>query len=644
MKNQRSRILAWLLAFSMVLAMMPAMLITASADEPVSAATWAKTDLKDIKSTDTVAITMTRGEVTYALPTTIDAEKQVALALVCTVKGNTLTMSGTDAQYGWHITAAEGSDGYYITTGENYLSLANMAKGVVIGKDVKAVWTVNEYGYLNADIVLPDKTVNRMLGVYVPTKEDQTPDWRCYSASSGVPSNIKDEALSFWVLGGTGSVPTPNPDPKPEPDPKPDPKPNPAAGEAAQLTELHSGDQVYICNPASGEKGKNRVMSGLGEDGKQFTSVEAEINDGILSVTAEMLALTVTMEPDGSCTFRDENGNYLTVNGKNDMTLESTASDASTWTLEAAKDKEGNEIAGSFLVKNAATFEEKNLYLENYNGNFTSYIFQSWSRTMYTMQFFSAGKTSTGGFTTELTAGDKVVLYQPSSGMALSSTVADNEKKSNLVGTDVTVSDDGVMSGYAEENIWTVGVIEGEKGKQYTFENGGKYLEGYRVKLTLGDKAFNWDLSAAEGTDMFFVKNFMSAQLGWSTESKSFYLGFNSEGATENFGFRFYAIGNGGSGGGSVTKTVATPKASPRSGEVHNGDKVTFTCATEDATILYKANGAADWTTYTAPIAITEDISFTVKAVKEGMETAARSPSNTRSMSRPYSASTRRRS
>ena len=42
MKNQHSRILAWLLVFSMVLAMMPAMLITASADEPVSAATWAK--------------------------------------------------------------------------------------------------------------------------------------------------------------------------------------------------------------------------------------------------------------------------------------------------------------------------------------------------------------------------------------------------------------------------------------------------------------------------------------------------------------------------------------------------------------------------------------------------------------------------
>ena len=620
MKNQHSRILAWLLVFSMVLAMMPAMLITVSADEPVSAATWAKTDLKDIKSTDTVAITMTRGEVTYALPTTIDAEKKVALALVCTVKGNTLTMSGTDAQYGWHISAAEGSDGYYITTGENYLSLANTAKGVVIGKDVKALWTVNEHGYLNADIVLSDKTVNRMLGVYVPTKEDQAPDWRCYSASSGVPSNIKDETLSFWVLGGTGSVPTPNPDPKPEPDPKPDPKPNPAAGEAAQLTELHSGDQVYICNPASSEKAKSRVMSGLGEDGKQFTSVEAEITDGILSVTAEMLALTVTVDSDGNYTFQDENGNYLTVNGKNDMSLESAPSESSIWTLEAAKDKEGNEIAGSFMVKSAVTVEEKNLYLENYKGNFTSYIFQSWSRTMYTMQFFAAGKTSTGGFTTELTAGDKVVLYQPSSGMALSSTVADNEKKSNLVGTDVTVSDDGVMSGYAEENIWTVGVIEGEKGKQYTFENGGKYLEGYPVKLTLGDKAFNWDLSAAEGTDMFFVKNFMSAQLGWSTESKSFYLGFNNEGATENFGFRFYAIGNGGSGGGSVTKTVATPKASPRSGEVHNGDKVTFTCATEDATILYKANGAADWTTYTAPIAITEDISFTVKAVKEGME------------------------
>ena len=241
MKNQHSRILAWLLAFSMVLAMMPAMLITASADEPVSAATWAKTDLKDIKSTDTVAITMTRGEVTYALPTTIDAEKQVALALVCTVKGNTLTMSGTDAQYGWHITAAEGSDGYYITTGENYLSLSNTAKGVVIGKDVKAVWTVNEHGYLNADIVLSDKTVNRMLGVYVPTKEGQTPDWRCYSAQNGgVPANIKDETLSFWVLGGTGSVPTPNPDPKPSPTRSPNPTPNPTRSPIRQPAKRRS--------------------------------------------------------------------------------------------------------------------------------------------------------------------------------------------------------------------------------------------------------------------------------------------------------------------------------------------------------------------------------------------------------------------
>ena len=111
MKNQHSRFLAWLLVFSMVLTMMPTMLITASADAPASTATWTKTRLEDIKSTDTVAITMTRGEVTYALPTTIDAEKKAALALACTVEGDALTMSGTDAQYGWHISAAEGSDG-----------------------------------------------------------------------------------------------------------------------------------------------------------------------------------------------------------------------------------------------------------------------------------------------------------------------------------------------------------------------------------------------------------------------------------------------------------------------------------------------------------------------------------------------------
>ena len=63
---------------------------------------------------------------------------------------------------------------------------------------------------------------------------------------------------------------------------------------------------------------------------------------------------------------------------------------------------------------------------------------------------------------------------------------------------------------------------------------------------------------------------------------------------------------------------VAPPTAAPAAGAVEKGTKVTFSCKTEDATILYKTTG--DYATYTDPVEVTENTTFTVKATKAGMD------------------------
>ena len=68
----------------------------------------------------------------------------------------------------------------------------------------------------------------------------------------------------------------------------------------------------------------------------------------------------------------------------------------------------------------------------------------------------------------------------------------------------------------------------------------------------------------------------------------------------------------------AAKEKVATPTADPASGAVEKSTKVTFSCTTADATILYKTTG--DYVTYTKPVEVTENTTFTVKATKDGMD------------------------
>ena len=68
MKGRTSkRILSALLSLVMLLSLLP---VAAFADDSATTATWTEVAFSDITATDTVAITMTKGDTTWVLPTT----------------------------------------------------------------------------------------------------------------------------------------------------------------------------------------------------------------------------------------------------------------------------------------------------------------------------------------------------------------------------------------------------------------------------------------------------------------------------------------------------------------------------------------------------------------------------------------------
>ena len=179
MKKRTTRCLALLLAVVMILSVMPVAMA-----EGTAKTTWTKTTLSDIKEADTIAITMTKGNDTWVLPTTGEGKRNQPLAIEVAVKGSTLTTSGSNG-FGWKIAATEG--GYHIKTGSKYLYLTADNNGMRIGT-TECVWSLSTDSYLTAK---DSKDKSRYLGVY------NGQDWRCYTNTTG---NIAGQTLNFWKL------------------------------------------------------------------------------------------------------------------------------------------------------------------------------------------------------------------------------------------------------------------------------------------------------------------------------------------------------------------------------------------------------------------------------------------------------------
>ena len=227
---------------------------------------------------------------------------------------------------------------------------------------------------------------------------------------------------------------------------------------------------------------------------------------------------------------------------------------------------------------------------------------------------------------------DKVVIYNAGNGYAVAGKV---KSSYYLTPAAATVNENALTADSFENLVWTVTKNE---DNTYTFAQGESILTmgqsngKFNLNLTGSDTA-KWDVEVcnAENASYYMSGNSLTGQYGKvymeyfaRYDEFSAYCTSTDRLTEKDFGMTFYKLTQGKNYiGGLVppptpTQKVATPTASPAAGEVAKGTKVTFSCATEGAKIFYKTTG--DYIEYTAPIAVNEDNTFTVKATKDGMD------------------------
>lgn len=232
-----------------------------------------------------------------------------------------------------------------------------------------------------------------------------------------------------------------------------------------------------------------------------------------------------------------------------------------------------------------------------------------------------------------IATGDQVVIYNAGNGYAVAGEMLGSYY---LKPAAATVAENALTADSFDKLVWTV--TKNEDGT-YSFKQGtdttltmGTNNGKFNLNLT-GDGAVKWDVETcnAENASYYMSGNGLTGQYGKVyMEYYAKYTEFSAyctstDRLTEkDFGMTFYKLTREKNFiGGLVppptpTQKVATPTASPATGEVEKGTNVTFSCATEGATILI----ATDGTTFTegTTATVNEDVTFTVKATKAGMD------------------------
>ena len=235
--------------------------------------------------------------------------------------------------------------------------------------------------------------------------------------------------------------------------------------------------------------------------------------------------------------------------------------------------------------------------------------------------------------TTTLATGDQVVIYNAGNGYAVKAEMLGSYYLTPMA---ATVADDALTADSMDKLVWTV--TKNEDGT-YTFKQGDKTLtmgtnDGkFNLNLT-GNGAAKWDVETcnAENASYYMSGNGLTGQYG--KVYMEYYAKFTEFSAyctstdrltEKDFGMTFYKLTKVEvEDGETPADTVATPTASiPNGEEVKKGATVEFKCATDGATIQYKTAGDAAWTDYKAPIAINEAVTFTVRAIMDGMTPSA---------------------
>lgn len=148
--------------------------------------TWTKVELSEISASDTIAITMTKGETTWALYNG-NGTSSAPTAVVVTVNGTTMT-SDDVTTLSWNIASDDtGLIIYKAGSTDTWLYSISDNNGTRVGTNANKYWTVDtNSGYLK------HTATSRYLGVYTTN-----PDWRAYTNTTG---NTAGQTLSFWKL------------------------------------------------------------------------------------------------------------------------------------------------------------------------------------------------------------------------------------------------------------------------------------------------------------------------------------------------------------------------------------------------------------------------------------------------------------
>lgn len=207
--------------------------------------------------------------------------------------------------------------------------------------------------------------------------------------------------------------------------------------------------------------------------------------------------------------------------------------------------------------------------------------------------------------------GDKVVIYAPAFMKALSAEYSGFYNK----GTDVTLSAEGILSGYTDRDVWTV--LANEDGT-YSFQYEGKNI-GMGAQFTsmpLGESNDKWELvTAADGT--WYVKNTArNAYMEWYSKNNNWSSYYSIASGSESlFQLKFYKTEGEAVEPEEPTAEELLVEASPKSGtSVTAGQEIALTAGTgaeiyltmtTDGTMPADPDVKAAGQRYTGPVKIT---------------------------------------
>ena len=289
------------------------------------------------------------------------------------------------------------------------------------------------------------------------------------------------------------------------------------SGIVTDLTTLQNGDKVVVFNPAN-KKALSSVYNGF-----YNTGVDVELTGGKLTGYTDAELWTVNRTESGAYTFSTAEGKKLSM----DTSYSSTPLDKANvdWELSAAA------TADCFYIKNVG----RGSYLEWYaeKNNWSSYGTIGSNEPLFAQQLYlvvaeSPEPGQPEDPTAPLKNGDQVVIYNPANLKALSSEYTGFYNKGN----DVTLTG-GKLAGFAEADIWTVGVND---DGSYTFStaDGKKLSMDEKYSSTPLDKAHTaWTLEQAATEDCYYIKNVgRSSYLEWYAE-KNNWSAFGTIGSNE---------------------------------------------------------------------------------------------------------------